>query len=41
MNEIFSLRPAPLIAALSSARRASSVPTESVRNDVAVGIVRL
>ena len=37
VNEIFSGRPALLSAAFSSARRASSVPTVSVRNEVAVG----
>ena len=39
VNEIFSLRPACLSALFSSARRCSIVPTCSVRNDVATGIV--
>ncbi len=39
VNEIFSVRPACLSALFSSARRCSIVPTCSVRNDVATGIV--
>ncbi len=41
VNEIFSLRPAALIAPLSSLRRASSTSTGTARKLVAVGIVRL
>ena len=41
VNETFSLRPAALIAPLSSLRRASSTSTRSVRKLVAVGIARL
>ncbi len=39
VNETFSVRPCALSAALSSARRASSVPTCRVRNEVATGMV--